>query len=408
MKRELPEHTLLAVTNKEGVAVWYARYRDPNTGRRTKFSTHEQVDGRTETRAHTYAVQKLTELMEGYGTVPRLEDYVKERQFFEWDPVTGPICPWIKRQHAKGRDFGEYQARTRRAHLKNHILPQFGKRRLDELTQPMIEKWLESLDLANQSKNHILYTLRIVLREARREKLIHENPLQEPEPFKKNHKKRDAFTLEDLLLLFPKAQKKLLDVWKTQKYATLFMTMATTGIRSGEARALAWRHILPGGWLFVERAVKMGGKLGPTKTKDQRVIALPSRTQTMLAKWHRETPFKEPEHLIFYGLAADQPLDVETPTHFLPGALERAKITVNGRNLVPHSFRHTYNTIMRHAVPEDVLRRFTGHKSVEMTDWYDHSVMQDRITELEPSRNLVEAAWKLPAPAKPKRKSSTG
>ena len=392
---KLPYRLILRQTDQG--AVWYARYTDPRTGKRNWFSTHVGGD-EDKGRAHTAAAMKLAEVKEGYTKCPRLEDYAAG--FFEWDAEKGPICPWIKRQHAKGRDFGEYQAQTRRAHLKNRILPQFGKRRLDELTQPMIEKWLESLGLANQTKNHILYTLRIVLREARREKLIRENPLQEPEPFAKNNKKRDAFTLEDLILLFPKAQKDLLEVWKTQKYAALFMTMATTGIRSGEARALAWKHILPGGWLFVERAVKMGGKLGSTKTKDQRVIALPQRTQAQLAKWHKETPFREPEHLIFYGLAADQPLDVETPTHFLPGALERAKIVADGRNLVPHSFRHTYNTIMRHAVPEDVLRRFTGHKSVEMTDWYDHSVMQDRITELEPSRKLVEAAWELPEKAK--------
>ncbi|MGA2612957.1 MAG: tyrosine-type recombinase/integrase [Spirochaetia bacterium] len=378
-------YRLILISTKEG-AVWYARYTDPRTGRRNKFSTHVGAD-EDKGRAHTVAAAKLAEIKEGYSKCPRLEQYAAD--FFKWG-----VCPWIKRQHAKGRDFGEYQARTRRAHLENYILPQFGKRRLDELTQPMIEKWLESLPLAGQTKNHLLYSLRIMMREAKRDRLIRENPLQEPEPFKKNHQVRDALGMDELRLLFPRTQKGLLNVWRTQKYAALFMVMATTGIRSGEARALAWRHLLPGGWLFVERAVKMGGTLGTTKTKDQRVIALPQRTQTQLAKWKKETPFKEPEHLIFYGLAADRPLDVETPTHWFPGALERAGIVTEGRNLVPHSLRHTYNTIMRHVLPEEILRRFTGHRTVEMTDWYDHAVMRDRIAKLEPSRALVEGVWK--------------
>lgn len=377
-------YRLVLISTKDG-AVWYARYNDPRTGKRNKFSTYVGAD-EDKGRALTVAAAKLAEIKEGYGKCPRLEDYAAD--FFKWG-----VCQWIRRQHAKGHDFGEYQARTRRAHLDNYIFKQFGKRRLDELTQPMIEKWLVSLPLAPQTVNHILYSFRKVLREAKRDKLIRENPLQEPEPLKKNHKVRDAFGMDELRLLFPKTQKALLNVWKIQKYATLFMTMATTGIRSGEARALAWKHLLPGRWLFVERAVKMGGKIGTTKTKDLRVIALPERTQMQLAKWKKETPFKDPEHLIFYGLAADQPLDVETPTHFLPGALERAQIVVEGRNLVPHSLRHTYNTVMRQVLPEEILRRFTGHKTVEMTDWYDHAVMQDRIAKLEPSWALVEAAW---------------
>ena len=134
----------------------------------------------------------------------------------------------------------------------------------------MIEKWLIGLTrengktLANQTKDHILYTLRIILTEAQSERLIPRNPLAEGQPPAKNHRTRDALTMDELLKLFPKDRTKLLEVWKTAEYATLFLTMASTGIRSGEARALAWRHVLPGGWLFVERAVKMGGKIGPT------------------------------------------------------------------------------------------------------------------------------------------------
>jgi hypothetical protein len=48
---------------------------------------------------------------------------------------------------------------------------------------------------------------------------------------------------------------------------------------------------------------------------------------------------------------------------------------------------------MRQVLPEDVRRRFTGHKTPEMTDHYDHIGLMDQIAKLEPSRSLVEAAW---------------
>ncbi len=259
----------------------------------------------------------------------------------------------------------------------------------------MIENWLVALDLANQTKNHMLYTLRIVLSEAKSEKLIPSNPLAEAEPLARNHRSRDALTMDELHKLFPKPHlARLLEVWKTLEYASLFMTLASTGIRSGEARALAWRHVLPGGWLFVERAVKMGGSIGPTKTQDKRVIALPSRTRAILRLWHGESPFKEPEHLIFYGMAADKPLNVKTVTDWFPGALARAECKTTGKNLVVHSLRHTYNTIMRPVLPEEILRLFTGHKTPEMTALYDHPALLDQIKKLEGARGIVEAVWK--------------
>ncbi len=122
--------------------------------------------------------------------------------------------------------------------MKNYIIPQFGKRRLNDLNPVEIENWLVGLSLANGTKNNILYTLNIVLREAKREKLIAHNPIDEVEPLAANYKARDIFTLDELKKLFPKDDReKLLKIWTGLKYASLFHTMATTGIRSGEARA---------------------------------------------------------------------------------------------------------------------------------------------------------------------------
>ncbi len=124
------------------------------------------------------------------------------------------------------------------------------------------------------------------------------------------------------------------------------------------------------------------------------MIALPRRTVEVLKWWRGQSPFTAEDHLVFFGMDAATPLNVETVTHLLPGAMKRAGIEVAGRNLVPHSLRHTYNTIMRAVLPAETLRKFTGHSTPEMTDLYDHPGLRDRISSLEASRSLVEKAWK--------------
>lgn len=111
-------------------------------------------------------------------TSKTLEDFA--RDFFREG------SPWIARQHAKKRPFGKAQAKNRQGHLDHHILPRWGKTMLSEITKPDIEDWLLTLDLENATRNAIMYTLRILLREAKGRNLIAQNPLQETEPRRKN------------------------------------------------------------------------------------------------------------------------------------------------------------------------------------------------------------------------------
>jgi integrase len=135
------------------------------------------------------------------------------------------------------------------------------------------------------------------------------------------------------------------------------------------------------------------------------VIALPARTQEPLEQWHEESPFKDADDLIFYGMAADRSLNVKTVTDLFPSTIQRLNessekdglppaVPMEGRNLVAHSLRHTYNTIMKQVLPEEILRMFTGHKTPEMTEHYDHPALMDQIKKLEPSRKIVEKVWK--------------
>jgi integrase len=316
-------------------------------------------------------------------------------------------CTWIKKQLAHGQSFGRLNARNRRGHLDNHILKAFGDAKLYELTKKGIEDWLAGLELSNQSRNHILYTLRIVLREARDARLITENPLQEPDTFGKQFTPRDVFSAAELRLLFPVGPKELRHIWASDDIAVMFLVLASTGIRSGEVRALQWKHVL---WeeraLLVERAVKGDGEgsieFGPISELKggARIVLLPARTLEALRDWQGKAFYAKPDDLVFQGSARTMPVMVSMSRR-VADAIRRvnkpaidkglpALIEVGARNLVAHSFRHTYNTMMRRQVPEGVLHELTGHSSSAMTDRYDHPEIAERIKALLPARLAVE------------------
>lgn len=319
-------------------------------------------------------------------------------------------CSWIKRQHAKGRSFSESTARSRRSHLYNYIIPQFGNRKLESLNRVEIENWLINLkthkkegeeqnkeqvqkNLSNQTKNHILYTFRIILREAERERIIPFNCLETVESLANKPKERGVFTKDELNLLFPEDIEKMISIWGRKEYAYMFYILATTGLRSGEVRALQWKHIL---WneqrngLRIERAVKDNGVFGTTKTGHSRVVLLTKKADKNLQDWLKESPFDQMNDLIFFGSDRSKPVTRKTMARHFEQALTRAKIEVGNRNLVIHSFRHTYNTLLRPLLPKDVLQSMTGHRSDSMTDRYDHQNDSEKFGHLVEFLHMVD------------------
>jgi len=393
----------LHTRSSKGGAVWHASWYDKDGIRHTK-STDQPVNPALKDRGRTLAERAALRFI---GTAPRkvptLAEYAKD--FYVWDR-----CSWIKRQHAKGRGFNEQWAQSLRAMLVNHVFPRFGKTRLDAINRVMVERWLVELPLSNQTRNHMLYGLRTILREAESEGVIARSPLDHVEPMGKANRKRDILSLQELRLLFPATRPGLLAVWGQPKYAALFLTMATTGIREGEARALQWKHVLPAGWLLVERAAKEDGSIGALKKRERtgepRVVALPARTQDALSWWHEDSPHKAPDDLVFFGDRADHMLNRRTfqdifnraligPREEKKGSKEQKiepRIMREGRFLTPHSLRHTYNTAMRRAIPADALLALMGHRDSRMSEHYDHPETADRIKALEGVRAQIEGA----------------
>ncbi|WP_321301542.1 site-specific integrase [uncultured Sphaerochaeta sp.] len=372
--------------NRKGV-VWYFYYYDVNGKRQSKSTGLSK-----KYEADQFAQEFLNE---DDRTDITLQEYTID--FFVWD-----VCPWIKRQHAKGKPFSMSIANQRRSHLTTYILPKFGHRILSSLNRIEIENWLidlkktvitekdkkkvtTKLPLSNQTKNHILYTFRIVLREAEREALVPFNCLATVESLGGSSKPRDIFSKDELAKLFPADLVQMEAIWGRKEYAYIFYLLATTGMRVGEVRALCWKHVI---WkedrnaLRIEQTVKHDNSIGTTKTQKSRIVVLTKRAQDYLNDWLHSTPFDQMRDLIFFGQDRNSPVTGRTLLNRFAKALETVKIDTTGRNLVIHSFRHTYNTMLKPLMPTEVLQSMTGHSSVAMTELYNHPTFDDEYNAI--------------------------
>jgi len=162
---------------------------------------------------------------------------------------------------------------------------------MESLNPVDVENWLAGLELANQTKNHILYTMAMVVREAHREKVIRFDSLTGIEPMGRDYRHRDAQSLEEIDLLFPQDTEKLVAVWGQARWSLAYLLMLSTGMRVGEVCALLWGHVrweIPAALIL--QAVKADGSVGKPKNGHERSALLPQRAVELLTWWRGQTP----------------------------------------------------------------------------------------------------------------------
>ena len=104
--------------------------------------------------------------------------------------------------------------------------------------------------------------------------------------------------------------------------------------------------------------------------------------------------YKNEEDFVFPGQNGDKPLGKEAVSKNFIKGIERVGIDITGRNIVAHSLRHTYNTIMKGILTAEVLREFTGHRSEAMTKRYDNPQLIDRLRQFHGSIKDIDDTWK--------------
>jgi integrase len=322
-------------------------------------------------------------------------------------------APHLARWAAKGKILKRQTIIQHRHHLTGYLLPRFGKLRFTEITPTAVEDFLLDQQLSNSCRNTILYTLKLVMREAKRAGII--EILPEFEPFRRNGKRQDVLSSEELTALFPYDEQELIRIWTRPPdkrkegdeslalmFGTLFCVTVSAGLRSGEIRALHRDQIsIENSGLVIDRAVDDQGEIGPLKKatdKDprSRAVIIPEITLKILNRWLDRVPDTPDYPGLVFSYHGKPVANYYILDRFRYG-LKNAGIDYETRRLTVHCLRYTYNTRMRTLLSEQVLREFVGHRSVAMTDHYDNPILLERLAAYQSVKPSVEQFWGKPA-----------
>lgn len=134
-----------------------------------------------------------------------------------------------------GRGNKPTELRAKQQIIRGHLLPALGHRRLDEIDEPIVDRYRDGKiadGLAPKTVRNHLEVLRRALRIAHRRKLIASVPVIEL-PRKKK--------LEPNFLTFEEAEKFVAEA--RDDWASVFLFAIRTGLRLGEIKGLRWRDL---------------------------------------------------------------------------------------------------------------------------------------------------------------------
>jgi integrase len=258
--------------------------------------------------------------------------------------------------------------------MKNLVLPYLGERKIQRIDADELAKWIAALrsDKKGWTILGAMTPLRLTLKYGVKKRLISANPFdfleREDRPSSDDQVEHRILTRDELVCLFG----VLGDRWKLPT-----KTLAMTGLRISELRALQWRDLdLEAGAINVRYQLDRDDERVKLKTKgSKRVVHIPSALVHLLRTHRLATPFSAAEDFVF---ATPKGIPIRYDGYFKgwKAALKRAKLDdlEEGQALTFHSLRHRFGSVLIQQGRNIVfVSRQLGHASPKITlDIYAH------------------------------------
>jgi len=380
-------------TTKKGQFRYYIKLWDENTGAYSTPRSAASVALKLGLNAKKYPPTSRTgalliaqELLKRSGALSRENDPLIANyctEFWDWERSA-----YIQGRLARGLSIGREHVRNSSSFVKNYIRPVFPAMKLSELRPYHIEKLMLSLKeerrLSNRTINEILHALKTPLKEAHRLGMITMNPGVNVQELAEDSKPKGIPSTEELAGILA------LELDPRIRCAVLLGSVC--GLRLGEILAVRMWNVT-GNVLEVAASWGKIDGLKSTKTGKSRVVPLPTIVKDALLELSKENPHGQ-EGYLMYGPLPDVPCDRELLQRGFMDALAQLTLgekyqtatraektaalqTWKERNITFHSLRHFANAELRGAVPDETLRKLTGHSTEAMTDHYDHTTDAD-------------------------------
>lgn len=349
------------ITRKEvrikGKPVFYCRFRNDDGELLPWRSTGETA----KTRADLWALRQLAEKKELRETTT-LEAFIEGF----WKPAGS----FAMGRAAHGFSLSNGYLEIAEGYTRNHLVPAWGTWRLRDLTPGKIDAWIVRLrkagDLAPATVNKLLQTLRTILDQAVAEGYLAENPAAFVKPVRTERTGRGILTPAEVVKLISSPA-----LWADYRHYALNAFALTTGARMGEVRGLLVENV-KADYVEIRHSWEEGHGLKPPKYGSIRDVPISGRVAEALG---RVIAMTDPETILFYGAAGkDKPMAkscIENNLYKALAAIGIKEAERRRREITFHSHRHFLNTLLRsRGVPDSKVRRITGHRSAQMSDWY--------------------------------------
>ena len=265
-------------------------------------------------------------------------------------------------------------------HVDNYIVESLGAVKLRDLEVFMVENALNEWgkEVSGVSANKALTTLMAILDMAVRRGYAHRNVAEKVLRLKIATEEDGDEVDEDRV--YTRAELLRLIQASEGMFRTLVMLLAFTGLRIGEALALAWDAIdLKLAKLDVRLTLADSGEVAnplyqPPKTKgSKRSIPLPHELVKELTHWKLACPHSE-RHLVF-AMENGRPYQRYRVIELLDEAIGKAGI----KRLTPHGLRHTFASLLLAAgKPVTEVSHLLGHKNPHVTmTVYAHFIREE-------------------------------
>lgn len=297
---------------------------------------------------------------------------------------------WIKRGERENLEASTLAAYGQ--HVRLHILPLCGDKKLSQITRPIAEGWRDELmeKLSRPMATRVLRSLSAIINEAQSRGYVAQNVVS---GVKVRRSKRE----KPKVAIPTKAElKAILEAAKasTEPMAhPLTLIAIFAGLRASELRGLPWRCIdLKAGSVTIDQRADFQNQIGPPKSEaGYRTIPLPPSAVAVLKAWKLACPVTDNE-LVFPSIAkrviSHQYLSmnlmnsIQTAAGVVQPVLDdkgKPKLDDKGKPVLQqlytmHDFRHAAASLwIEQRVNPKRVQKWMGHSSIQVTfDTYGH------------------------------------
>lgn len=249
--------------------------------------------------------------------------------------------PW------KSQGAAEATKMQYRRTLANWLCPEFGDRKLREITPAEIEAFLFSIvsrGLSYRTMQLCRTTLHMIFEKARRAGLVSVNPVNDAESPKRSkeetHREPSAYTAAELVHIFSCMENEPL------KWRLYIHLLADTGCRRGEACALQWKDI-DGDRITIRHTLTTDAETGeilvttPKSGKARSVDIGPETLELLRQQRQAQHAAGIISPYVFTQESSADPMFPSSPTRYFHTFGQRYGIP----DFHPHKLRHTHASL---------------------------------------------------------------